>query len=280
MNESINLNAEFNQHQERRTKDRVEINSPCIMIPVLADGFPDQANISMGYALDISRVGVGFEVAGDDNISTNHIVFGLEDEFGEMNFISATVRYAASQIASRRIGADFVGPQDQLLQPKNILPFFNAERMDFQSGLSSEALEAWENCGVLVETMHDRILVCPQCQSLPTWRTGCPICGSASTAADQLIHHYACAHIDLAQTFEQQAELVCPKCLTKDMVVGSDFEYLQGPHRCHHCGWSDSKLSLIGNCLSCGLRFPGHQALEKIVNGYDVQRLDPLVYLT
>ena len=197
-----------------------------------------------------------------------------------MDFVTAFVRFSKTNTASRRIGAEFALPQQQLFVPRNILPFYDSDQLKFETGLSIDALQAWEDCGVLVETMHDRILVCPQCQSLPTWRHGCPSCGSASTQPDELIHHYACAYIGPVENFDRTGERMCPKCRVKDMVVGADFEFLQGPHRCDHCGWTDSKLSPIGNCLSCGLRFPGHQALEKVVNGYDVNRLDPLAYLS
>ena len=281
----INTRSEFATdydsytNRNRRNESRVPISNPCMIIPILAEGFPDANNISVGFAMDISPVGIGFEIAGDNRIATNQVIFGLESSSGEMEFTSALIRFAESHTATQRIGAEFLPDAQQLFSTPNILPHYDRSELKFRTGLSSDALLAWEDCGVLVCEMNDKLLVCPQCQSLPTWRLGCPTCGSSSTSADQLIHHYACAHIGHAAEFKTDGSLCCPKCKVQDLVIGADFEYLSGPQRCRNCGWCDSKLSPIGNCLSCGFRFAGHQALEITVNGYDVRRLDPLVYL-
>ncbi len=263
----------------RRSELRVSIDNPCMIVPVMAEGFPDTQNISVGFALDISKKGIGFEIAGDNRIATNQVVFGLETDDGEMEFVSAIVRFIESQVASQRIGAEFLPEVQQLFTTANIRPNYDCKELKFRTGLSIDALRAWEDCGVLVGALNDKILVCPQCESLPTWRLGCPSCGASSTTSDQLIHHFACANIGHASEYKTDGSLRCPKCKFNDLVVGVDFEYLSGPQRCHNCGWSDSKLSPIGNCLSCGLRFAGHQALEIVINGYDVRRSDPLVYL-
>lgn len=279
MSQTDRPNPVFHHRENRRTEDRRELTNPCMLIPVLAEGHPDSQNISVGFVIDMSPSGIGFEIAGDNRITTNQVVLGIEDRNGEMNFISALVRFSESSTASQRIGAEFVAPEKQLLTQHNLVPHYDRDRLKFETGLSEEVLHEWEACGVLTQCMHDKILLCPHCQSLPTWRNGCPLCGSASAEPDQLIHHYACAHISLVSEFEKTGELMCPKCLVKNLVVGADFEFLDGPERCHNCGWTDSKLAQIANCLACGYRFAGHQALEKIVNGYDVKRLDPLVFL-
>ena len=74
MTEPLPSKTDFSNRPNRRNEDRVAIHSPCIMIPILAEGFPDEGNISVGYALDISLVGIGFEVAGDNRINTNQII--------------------------------------------------------------------------------------------------------------------------------------------------------------------------------------------------------------
>ena len=62
-------------------------------------------------------------------------------------------------------------------------------------------------------------------------------------------------------------------------MVGADFEYLNGPRRCLECDWGDSELELIGECLRCGHRFAGVEAMEKEVLEYYVDRLDPLALI-
>ena len=127
--------------------------------------------------------------------------------------------------------------------------------------------------------MIDRVLLCPECGGLPTFRNGCPACGSARVNSPKMIHHFACAHIGHVEDFELAGELVCPKCRTRRMVMGTDFEYLQGPYVCLDCNRSDVALQSVGHCLSCGLRFPAHQAAEKELIAYHVNRLVPLDFI-
>lgn len=94
-----------------------------------------------------------------------------------------------------------------------------------------------------------------------------------------LIHHYACAHVAQTEEFEQQDHIVCPKCRAKNLIVGADFEYLNGPFICGDCGWSDTDLELVGHCRVCHLCFPKSVCPEEEVVGYHVKRLDPLVLI-
>ena len=103
--------------------------------------------------------------------------------------------------------------------------------------------------------------------------------GSSRTDAIQLIHHFACAHVAPAFDYESSGQLVCPKCRARDLIVGTDFEHLNGPHQCLECEWSDVDVALIGECLKCGQRFPGKEAHEQYVVQYHVDRLDPLALI-
>ena len=47
-----------------------------------------------------------------------------------------------------------------------------------------------------------------------------------------MIHHFACAHVGPLREFEGAEGLTCPKCLTKKLVVGADYEFLDGVHLC------------------------------------------------
>jgi hypothetical protein len=97
--------------------------------------------------------------------------------------------------------------------------------------------------------------------------------------SSRLIHHFACAHVDYISAFEGVGELVCPKCRTRGMIVGTDFEYLNGPYRCLECDRTHTDLANIGECLNCHLRFPLHKAREEDLIGYHVNRLDPLAFV-
>ena len=133
--------------------------------------------------------------------------------------------------------------------------------------------------GVLRPEFLDRVVVCPQCSAVATVRSGCRMCGSARLGNVKLMHHFACAHVGHVADFEREGRIICPKCRTRDLVVGADFEYLDGPFECEECSSSDANFEWVAHCLDCQLRFPIHQAVEQELIAYHVERLDPLAYL-
>jgi hypothetical protein len=178
-----------------------------------------------------------------------------------------------------RIGGRFAPPEEDLLRWENLLPTLQPSTYHFQTGLPSETLHKWVQIGVFQPFLADRQLLCPRCHALPTFRRGCRHCGSVHIANHQLIHHFACAHVGFTQDFYQGGVIICPKCRTHNLVVGADFEYLQGPYRCLDCNWSDTELETVGYCLACQWRFALHQAWEEELIGYHVNRLEPLALI-
>ena len=94
-----------------------------------------------------------------------------------------------------------------------------------------------------------------------------------------MIHHFACANVDFMERFDQGGEIVCPKCLGRKMIIGADYEYLEGPTQCFECGHNDLEEILIGHCMNCSNRFPFEKATSLEIIGYRVNRLEPLALL-
>ena len=90
------------------------------------------------------------------------------------------------------------------------------------------------------------------------------------------MHHFACAHVGPLELFDQDGSLRCPKCQTRHLIVGTDFEYAPGEHVCADCHWQDHEVQRIGHCLNCDARFPLHKAVEQELLGYDADQLDAL----
>ncbi len=180
---------------------------------------------------------------------------------------------------SKRLGTAFGGPAHSLLQTRLLAPVFEPQRMQYHSPLPESSLRGWVNAGILVPQPLDRVLVCPRCEALPTFRNACRACKSGRIHRERLIHHFACAYVDRIEAFDQGGVIVCPKCLRRNLVVGADFDYQQGPVICSDCHWSDNEPLSVGHCLRCGFRFSAEQAKEKQLVGYDVQRLDVLALL-
>lgn len=161
-----------------------------------------------------------------------------------------------------------------------LIPAFDPQSMSYGFGSLGGTVQEWQNSGHIQPVLMDRIKVCPDCGSFPTFREGCLGCGSARMSNDRLIHHFRCGFVAPACSFQQRDELICPKCLGRDMVIGVDFEHVNGPHHCMDCEWTGMELELIGQCIKCGLRFPGHQAAVNDLVGYHVERMDLLAECT
>jgi hypothetical protein len=262
---------------ERRFGARYEVDRGAILIPVLADGRPDWAAHARGICINVSPDGMGVSVPRGRYTSGQPMVVGVPGVDGTVGYAGLEVRFVADMASDRiHVGGRFGGIGEVLLHPESLAPRFQAEELRLAHPFPEAVLKHWEAIGVLTAATVDRMLVCPRCRALPTFRTGCGNCGSAAIDTDRLMHHFACAHVDFVEAFETAAGLVCPKCRTRHLIVGADFDYQQGEFSCGECHWAGTELEQVAQCLRCGLRFPGFQAVEEELRGYHAQRLVPL----
>jgi len=154
-----------------------------------------------------------------------------------------------------------------------VSPKFDPQSQRFIYDASESQIAGWKEDPAVTKIVLDKILVCPCCEGVPTFRQGCGCCGSAMTAPDTLIHHYACAHIASEAQFRKGDDLVCPKCRQKNLVAGSDFEAVVGGLVCADCGTQSSHSELIGHCLCCQHRFPAVEATTQVLTAFHVHRV-------
>lgn len=270
----ISVNAPTSE-KDRRRAPRYEVARPVFVIPILPNGSPNTDAQSAGTTVDLSEHGIGF-LLPTDAIPSRRIVVGVEPRSGPVQFASAEVRHVTCLAGMTRFGAEFARGDEDLFMPDNLLPRLRSNHQ-MKADLPWETLIAWEAIGVMRRTLVGRGFVCPDCDAVPLVRNGCKACGSARLTCRRLIHHFACAHVDNVQEFQQDQDIRCPKCRANALIAGTDFEYLNGPYQCLECGWSDVDFETVGHCLHCDLRFPIHQASEEDFIGFHVERLDPLV---
>jgi hypothetical protein len=274
------LDASGGLGSDGRRHARLGWERPVVAIPVLADFSLDLSRRSTGKAIDLSAGGIGIDLDWSSDAIPTTLLIGVETPTGRVVFGGLDVRHADSPAPRRkRIGAQFGGPAHSLLQRPLLTPVFDPRTMQYRSPLPPSVLADWVDVGVLAPRLLDRVLVCPWCETLPTFRNACRACKSGRISRERLIHHYACAHVDRIEAFNQAGEIVCPKCLRRNLVVGADFDFQQGPITCSDCRWTDSEPVQIGHCLRCGSRFPAEQAKEQQLVGYDAQQLDVLAFL-
>lgn len=245
-------------------------------VPILAEGRPSQLGASDGYTIDIGRDGVTFEISIGHRPATTKWFLGIENDDGELAYATVKARVSRKHKLGLCVDAQFLPAENDPLRPANLMPRFDPETFRFRTMLPTGTLEQWKALGVMQQELLDCVVVCPGCRALPTFRRGCRACGSLEVQTVRLIHHFACAHVDLVDAFETENGITCPKCRTKALVVGADFEFLRGPYTCDECGWTDQELENIARCMSCGSEFSEDQGLVQEVIGYHVERLEPL----
>lgn len=82
----------------------------------------------------------------------------------------------------------------------------------------------------------DKIHVCPICNTshLLFFET-CPHCGSSDIVEESVIHHFRCANVSPEHTYQQDGELVCPKCKRQLRHIGVDYDRPSSIYTCKQC---------------------------------------------
>lgn len=260
-----------------RVADRFPVTCPVIAIPLRGDGRPDETQRVDGTIRDASIRGIGAVLAGSDSDLSDGLLIGVRSANGEYRYAGVELRHlGCTDEQGINVGGEFGGKIQEILESGTVVPIFQPDRMEFVVEYATPLLESLQYLGVLQEMVIDRIQLCPKCHGLPTFRQGCRKCGSARFATDRLVHHFPCAHVGPIADFETPQGLVCPKCRTRHLIAGADFEYLTGQYHCLVCHANDTELEQVGHCVRCGFRFSGHQSIVQDVKGFHAHRLDPL----
>jgi len=260
---------------EQRQHPRYFVTRSAIAFPVGRDFSPSQAVCAEGSTCDVSETGVRLELTGLECLSNRLLVVGVEASDGTLEFATVEVCNWTNGPGVLQIGGRFATADRDLLRAENLTPTFQPDTRRFETGLPVDILHRWVELGVLRPVLFDRIYVCPKCESMPSFRSGCRCCGSIHVASQRLVHHFDCAFLGPAREFEKDGRVRCPKCRVEGLKAGVDFEYVNGPYHCLDCGVADTETEVVGQCLTCQWRFPFKQAAEEELIGYHVDRLDP-----
>lgn len=190
----------------------------------------------------------------------------ISEVLADRQLLTGEIREEGESTGLSTLSNEWLAPLN--LAADCLAPGFDPRSLRFTHRIDEGHLREAAEQGTLAPKLLDRALVCPRCESLPSFRHGCPCCGSGRIEQESLIHHFACAHVGRVEDFETAAGLTCAKCRAKHLMVGTDFEYQRGPLRCLDCQWSPRELELVGHCLRCGFRFPAQQALVKDLISY------------
>ncbi len=248
------------------------------IVPIRLDQSPGEIGWSSGCSVDEAGATLSIIVDREEHFAGRSLVIGA-------NFSGSAPAFAPARILNQwrvdgklRIETTLINDDsDEVLSPAKLMPRIDPVHLRFHHGLAPDLLDQWESIGIIRRYLVDRILTCPECHSIPTWRKGCSQCGSARFESAQMIHHFACAHVGPAESFHAgDAGINCPKCRSNMLIAGTDFQYSSGPMQCLDCHKSGCQPTLCCMCHCCMQRFTPDDALEHEVHGYHFDRLDLL----
>ena len=271
--------SEVRNSINRRGHVRFNINHPIVAIPILPSGAPDHAGICEGTATSISLSGVGVTLPHHENLPRRNWVVGFEQTNGIVGYASLYLRRVTYMEGTIDAGLTFQNSTSDFFNTENLWPALNPTNGIVSTQIDPHLLDQWVELNVLKKRLARRTRTCPECESACTSATGCRECGSYDLEFEELIHHFACAHVDKSIVFEHEDSIRCPKCLSERLVAGADFEIFRSHYHCRCCGHEGDATAEVGCCLSCQLRFPLSSAPEIEVCGYDVERLDVLAFV-
>ena len=263
-----------------RKSNRYEISNPVVCFPVLESREVSSSDSIIGVAADISTNGTKLILEGIQPNLGLELVIGIEHREGSYQYCAGTVASSRRTSPSTcEVGIEFRGYMYEVFESELIFPVLDSTSMKYTFPYPDSVMASICKIGGAVTIVLDSVMVCPSCRGLPTLRYGCSHCLSTNVGASKMIQHFACAHVDFVENFEQGDQLMCEKCRTRGMIVGSDYEYLNGPNICSDCGEANLEKILIGHCMGCESRFDFESADEMEIFGYSVNKLDILVFV-
>lgn len=182
----------------------------------------------------------------------------------DMNVAYKMLRFMASRgkpleaVTTIRHPSGFVYP--------SLLPFYSG---DDDSVLS--ALEFLESQQLIKGAFQSKAYFCHLCGSaFLNFLETCPDCGSADLEADDLLHHFKCAHTAPTSQFRHDDRLTCPKCERELHHIGVDYDKPSMIFRCNHCSSTFQDPAITTTCFQCGhTASPEHQ-VHRTIRRYSV----------
>lgn len=144
---------------------------PVHLIPVLPDGTPNLTARTSGMSVAISAAGIEIDLPDRNWRIAPVLVIEVPDAWDQASYAGVVVHsFRLLSPESIRIVCRFGGLGAALLQPRNLLPRFNFDLLHFSQRFSEDVLHSWVEAGVLREICLDRLLLCPRCLGLPSFR--------------------------------------------------------------------------------------------------------------
>ncbi len=108
--------------------------------------------------------------------------------------------------------------------------------------------------GVLSVSLKDKVQLCNTCNdSFLIYKETCPKCSSIDLQAQDIIHHFTCAHVAPQEQFinSKDDNLQCPKCDKYLRHIGIDYDKPSSIYNCNTCDHDFQIAQVLSECHSC-----------------------------
>ena len=113
-------------------------------------------------------------------------------------------------------------------------------------------LESLAGKEILIRKFFERLLRCPQCQSVNLRPSiNCPRCGSGNIARGRILEHFVCKFTGLEDEFVSKGRYICPECKQELRTIGSDYQSLGLLYKCRDCDNVFNQPMIKWSCLKC-----------------------------
>ena len=124
--------------------------------------------------------------------------------------------------------------------------------------------------GYLTKTEHDRVIHCPNCDSIDQKiKYNCPQCGSIKVRRFELIEHKDCGFVGELSAFKQNPyTMLCPNCSTLIKKKSDSYSVIGISNICDSCGYKFDKPETSHHCQNCGTIFDYTNSIYEIIYTY------------
>ena len=142
----------------------------------------------------------------------------------------------------------------------------------FGLGVNAQALlDCLVQAGAAERRIVHRLRACSRCAGTRIdYGEACVRCSSVDFARDPVIHHFACAAVEVASRFQRNDQLICPKCHERLRQIGLDYEKPADHCHCRSCGLIAPTAQVVARCWSCRHACAPEETIERLVYGYDL----------
>ncbi len=121
----------------------------------------------------------------------------------------------------------------------------------------------------------DKVHCCPECLSGHLKFTEiCPSCGSIDIENKSFLHCFTCGLMAPEEEFMKTNNLECPKCLTKLLHIGEDYDRPLESGLCNNCTNYYVESGTRASCLKCNAKFSSEEIIVRYVYNLEISDLE------